>query len=573
MKIRKVEIRNYKCIERFSWCPSTGINCLIGFGDSGKSTVLDAIDFCLGARRTVPFSDSDFFKLDVESPISITLTIGDLDDSLKNLDTYGLFLRSFDHVSGKVEDEPDSDLETVLTVNLTVGSDLDPVWSLQSDRASEQSVLRGLAWKDRVRLAPARIGALASYNLGWRQGSVLNKLTEEKAHSAAALANAARQARETFGADADEQLKETLRVVAETAEELGVDVGGKAHALLDAHSISFGDGSVTLHSAEGIPLRGLGVGSTRLLIAGLQRKAADKSPILLVDEVEYGLEPHRIIRFLGSLGAKDTAPPFQVFMTTHSPVVLRELSGRQLYVLRNVEGQHGAIPVGGEDDVQGTIRCYPDAFLASTVLVCEGASEAGLVRGLDLFAQSGHAPSIFACGTALVDAGGVSQVMTRALAFQKLGYRVGVFRDDDRQPPQDEEQSFVESGGVVFKWRAGEKTESELFKSLPALAVSQLLHKAVALHGSELVDSHLRSVSNNALNVGMLQEPQRLVAITNEQRGLLARASTVKNSPWFKTLTIMEEVGREIVGPHIEASDLEFKMILHGLLEWARNAR
>jgi hypothetical protein len=48
--------------------------------------------------------------------------------------------------------------------------------------------------------------------------------------------------------------------------------------------------------------------------------------MLLVDELEHGLEPHRIIRFLGSLGAKEVEPPLQVFMTTHSPVALRDLS-------------------------------------------------------------------------------------------------------------------------------------------------------------------------------------------------------------------------------------------------------
>jgi hypothetical protein len=60
------------------------INCLIGPGDSGKSTVLDAIDLCLGARRNVQFSDADFFGLDITNPISITLTLGDLDDAMRD---------------------------------------------------------------------------------------------------------------------------------------------------------------------------------------------------------------------------------------------------------------------------------------------------------------------------------------------------------------------------------------------------------------------------------------------------------------------------------------------------------
>jgi hypothetical protein len=38
-------------------------------GDAGKSSVLDAIDYCLGARRSISFSDADFHRLDVSEPI------------------------------------------------------------------------------------------------------------------------------------------------------------------------------------------------------------------------------------------------------------------------------------------------------------------------------------------------------------------------------------------------------------------------------------------------------------------------------------------------------------------------
>lgn len=80
---------------------------MIGHGDAGKSTVLDALDLCLGARRNVQFFDTDFYKLDVDKPISIAVALGDLDDSLKNLDVYGLFLRGFQSSTGEILDEPE----------------------------------------------------------------------------------------------------------------------------------------------------------------------------------------------------------------------------------------------------------------------------------------------------------------------------------------------------------------------------------------------------------------------------------------------------------------------------------
>jgi hypothetical protein len=202
--IRKVEIDNFRGIHSLVWFPSPGLNCLIGPGDSGKSTILDAIDLCLGARRSIQFTDADFHELNVSEPMSIIVTIGVLDEALKNIEAYGQFLRGFNDTTGEIEDEPDIGLETVLCLQLTVESDLEPVWTLVSDRAKAQNAVRNLTWGDRVTLAPTRIGAFAESNLSWRRGSLLNRLTDEKA-------------------DAEKQIGETLNLVGEAARELGIE--------------------------------------------------------------------------------------------------------------------------------------------------------------------------------------------------------------------------------------------------------------------------------------------------------------------------------------------------------------
>lgn len=143
-QIRHIAIENFRCIEKLDWHPCAGVNCLIGPGDAGKSSILDAIDLCLGARRTVQFTDADFYGLDVTAPVVITITIGDLSDALKSMDTYGAYVRSFDPTTKTIDDEPEAGKETVLSVRLQIGSDLDPVWSLVSDRAKAQGLARNL---------------------------------------------------------------------------------------------------------------------------------------------------------------------------------------------------------------------------------------------------------------------------------------------------------------------------------------------------------------------------------------------------------------------------------------------
>lgn len=567
-RIRHIAIRNFRCIQSLDWFPSSGVNCLIGPGDSGKSSVLDAIDFCLGARRTVTISDADFYRLDVEQPISISITIGELDDGLKSMEAYGLYLRTFNAQFGVVDDEPEATGETVLTVDMTVGSDLEPTWTLVSERAQAQGQSRYLVWADRLRLAPNRIGALADHNLAWRRGSVLNRLSDERADASAALAKAAREARASFGEAAEEQLGQTLQIVTDTANELGIVTGGKLKAMLDAHSVSFGGGTIALHGPDGVPLRGLGIGSTRLLLAGLQRKASAEATVILIDELEFGLEPHRIVRLLGSIGAKEVQPPLQAFLTTHSPIALRELSGDQLAVLRKRDGVHHATRVGLADEVQGTIRTHPEAFLAPTVLVCEGASEIGLIRGLDLYSEAQGRQSIHAAGVSLVDAKGVSRIFGRARPFGLLGYQIATLRDDDVQPLPGDEAAFVAAGGSSFRWQPGRSLEDELFASMGDAAVLALLAKAVEWLDPATVNAQLLNASGNALGLTQCQ-----AAVTPQSRLAMAAASKSKQNDWFKSVSRYEEIGRDIIGPNLHLGDPQFRAVIDAIWNWMTGAR
>ncbi|MEQ8697936.1 MAG: AAA family ATPase [Bauldia litoralis] len=573
-RIRAIEIKNFRGIRELIWFPADGINCLIGPGDSGKSSILDAIDLCLGARRNIQFRDSDFHLLDVDTPITIATTLGDLEANLKNLDTYGMYLRGFSAEAGRIEEEPERDIETVLTVKLTVASDLEPVWTLVSERAEAQGLTRNLIWGDRVRVAPTRIGVMADYHLSWRRDSVLNRVSEERADASAALAKAARDARAAFGDHADDQLGETLDIVTTTAKELGIPIGEDIKAMLDAHSVSFSGGTISLHSADGVPLRGLGIGSTRLLIAGLQRKAAAQSAIILIDELEHGLEPQRIIRLLDSLGAKEASPPLQVFMTTHSPVTLRELSGNQLFVTRRLEDRHAVQHVGTADYVQSTMRLYPDAFLAPNVIICEGASEVGLIRGLDQYQTANGDDSITAQGTALVDCGGggADRPFERATTFVALGYRAAVVRDDDKKPTAAVEAAFVADGGAVVAWRDGRALEDELFVSLTDDGVGRLLNHAVELHGEKLVDEHIKSASHNAKDLEGILTEALIDGVSLESRVVLGKAARSKKAGWFKSVTWMEDVARDIIGPDLPRADAGFREIIGRIFTWTRNA-
>lgn len=571
--IRAVEIENFRSVKALKWLPGAGINCLVGPGDSGKTTILDAIDYCIGARRTLPLTDADFCGLDIDKPIRICITLGSLPDELKNIDSYGLYLRGFNAADGTVAEEPGAGLETVIIVQLLVESDLEPQWSLISARAAAQGQSRSLNWADRVKIAPTRLGAVNDYNLTWRRGSILNRLSDERADASKELAKAARDVRIAFGAQGSEQVAKALGAVTDTAKKLGVPIGAEAKALLDASSVSFSGGTISLHNDVGVPLRGLGLGSTRLLIAGLQRQAAAQASIILIDELEHGLEPHRTIMLLQALGAKDNPPPLQVFMTTHSPVAVRELAAAQLYVLRRHGDQHHALAVGGVGDVQGTIRRFPEALLATTVLVCEGASEVGLMRGFDQWRSSHGHVSIAAHGCALVDGGG-SELFSRALAFQSLGYRVATLRDSDVHPTPHLEAQFVAAGGQTYRWRNGRALEDELFETAGPQTVAKLLELAVSEKEEALVNEHIKTASGNAKDLAMIRT-ECAAGITPPSRTLLGAASRFKGQKgWFKSVGVMEHAARELIAPELpQAIDAAIGQFMDQIFLWIANGR
>ncbi|PKO43531.1 MAG: ATP-dependent endonuclease [Betaproteobacteria bacterium HGW-Betaproteobacteria-22] len=564
--IRKLEIKNFRSIQSLNWAPMPGINCLIGPGDSGKSTILDAIDICLGARRNVSFEDTDFYDLNVQELIDISITLGNLPETLLNLDSYGNFLRGFVPETKEIEDEPRAGIETVLTLRLRVSSDLEPSWLLYSERAEKISLERRMGWAERTILSPVRIGNYSNSNLSWTRGSVLNRLTTDRANLGPALAEAARSARANFGDLAAVQLNNTLQAVTSTANELGIPIGEIAKALLDSHSVSISDGAISLHSENGVPLRLLGTGSTRLLIAGLQRRATTDASIALIDEVEYGLEPHRIARLLDSLGAKETSPPLQVFMTSHSPVAIRELSGDQLFIVRRNEFHHVS-KVGSSDEVQSTLRTVPEAFLAKSIIVCEGASEVGFARGLDQFWVSQGSKSFFALGGAYVDAKGGSpdQCFERAIALKQLGYRVLVLVDGDKPLNAELVMKF---NGPFINWRSPRALEDELFLSLNDTAIDTLVAKAITVFDREMVGEHIRSKSNGQKSLDDIELESLLAPITEETKIILGKASRTKGSGWYKSVTTFQEVAKEIVGPHLDTADQEFQETVNRLRSW-----
>ena len=563
--VRDIQISNFRGIRALRWMPNPGVNCLIGPGDGGKSTVLDAIEVVVGLKRNLGFTDADFHKCDVSVPIVIDVTLGDLDDNLLNLENYGHFLRGLDGATGTLSNETSADLETVLTVRLTVRNDLEPNWTLFSDGVAAAGREKNLHWKDRQAIAPTRLGVVASHHMALGPRSVLGKLSQDRTEAAAALAAATREARQAFAAQGCDGVNNVLAQSESIATDLGVPARG-LQALLDVRGGTFSGGAIALHDGDHVPLRSLGAGSMRLLVAGLQN-AVGNSSISIIDEVEFGLEPYRILRLLDALGAKGAGGNNQVFMTTHSPIVLRELMSSQLHVVRKSfvnpaleQIVNTVMPLGNDVARQKTLRACAEAFLAPSVIVCEGKTEIGLIRGLDLYNQNLGHRSILAHGCHWADGGG-STMIERAMAFASLGYRTALFMDSDVEYSQDKYDALDALNVTVIRWPAPLSTEAALFAAAPAAAIGALLQIACDWKSDDSINAKIRNESDNTYNLESCRDH-----FIEEMRTCLGTCAG--RAGWFKDIEPAERLMREVIAPQWANTGLQFQQPVNALWNW-----
>lgn len=567
MKIRKISINNFRGVKEFEWClPSANIFCLIGKGDSSKSTIMEAIRFAFYPQWNLTLSDSDFYQCKVEHPVVIEVTIGNLIEEFCSLNKYGKYLRGWDEAKLQLHDEPDDNLEPVLTIRLIVEKDLEPKWTVACDRT-----LEGIPFKqaDRNKVSVGLIGAYSERQLSWATGTALSKLTETQSLNEL-LVNTARNARSSF----DEGRAVTLKNFdaaaersQEIAKELGVPVLDKYKAHLDLTSVNMKIGGLALHDGD-IPLRQLGLGSRRMLLCGIQKMGLEEGHITLFDEVEFGLEPHRITRLIKHIREDNSG---QYFLTTHSPVVLRELTVKELYIVHNNAGKVTVISAAkdglDEHEIQGKVRSSAEAFLAKKVVICEGATEVGFLRGFDDYMMGSMKESFSFYGVALLNAGGGGKVKNLAKAFKSLYYDVAVLADADAddQFSSDHIEELTKLGIPVHVWNDKLSLEQRAFQDLPWDSV---------LASVKLAQEKLEIKAYDNVRSQFLDELDKNIDVWEESPKLRACIGTAaKNSGWFKDMTRGDLWFKAII-PAYESPDFATKNLadkLNKLWEWAEN--
>lgn len=524
-KIHSLKITNYRGIESFEQkFYNESLICLIGNGDSGKTTILYALASVLSPNWNLNFSEVDFYKRNTEIPIEIEVSITDVPPELlvdKKFGLYKRFLDSKGFITDKVSEE---NKEDILTIRLIVNDSFEPKWYVVNERPSIDDVRISAA--DRAKFNLFFISDYLDSHFSYSKNSPLFRLlkmtSESKTENIILDANKKIE-KAIFDTDSLSELEMNASIVNEEAKKIGLNID-ELSTLFDFKNAALKEGNIVLHSDK-IPYRMMGKGSKRLLSIAIQLKIIQQGGIILIDEVEQGLESFRIKSLVRQLKSISKG---QCFLTTHSVSVIQEIEATSLFLKR--EKKIDLFHFNG--DFQSILRSNSEAFFAKRIIVCEGATEYGILRALDKKRFEDIGEELANDDIIVIDGKGASFIKN-AIALVNAGFDVCTFNDDDNLQISEQMSTFKKLGGVVVQCENPFSIEEQLFKDFSWNMVKKLIDKILEKTEEANFLHNIGAKSMKEIN-----EPGDSEMNLRTNLGLCS-----KKSGWFKTVEKGEYVG------------------------------
>lgn len=440
--IRRLMIHRFRGIETLDWRPDPGLNVILGGGDAGKSTILDAIALLLNPTNATLLSDADYFagdrskKFFIGAVMSLPAGSG-IHDQPGLIAPWGWNGKDA-MVPNLSEDGSPSGAEAVYKFCVTGSPDLDLTYDIRRPPSDETERFSQTL---RRQIGLVRLGGddRNDRDLRMVQGSALDRLLSDPALRSRF---SAKLSGENFKGDLQPGSQDALGALdaqfRDRALPHDLDLGLSAQQGLSIGAL------VGLTADKGgtrLPLSSWGAGTRRLAALAIAQACRSGCPITLIDEVERGLEPYRQRKLVADLINGRS----QVFMTTHSAAALAAATGGKLWNL--VRGQ----TIGALDTpkVAQHQKEDPETFLARMAIVGEGPTEVGFLSYILERRLSGD----------LLDRGvkfcnGTGNVFARELLVEMAGadFNVAGLVDDEGDAPTHWARLKGSMGDRLLQW-------------------------------------------------------------------------------------------------------------------------
>jgi putative ATP-dependent endonuclease of OLD family len=454
--IRRLTIERFRGIKYLDWYPAPGVNVIVGGGDVGKTTILDAIALLFSPTNTVLLSDADYWCREVENGFCIEAVMSLSENSGISQQTKHAWPWEWDGKEPKlpkIDQEPSAagPVEPVYRLRVQGTADFDLAFEIlqPDDTADHLSV----AVRRNIGLIRLSGDDRNDRDLRLVQGSALDRLLSDKTlRSRIGQKFAETDVEEELKGDAKTKLLDLDKTFERQALPTGLSLGLTGGQGLSLNALI--GLTATKHNVK-LPLASWGTGTRRLAALEIAAAYQGENPITIVDEVERGLEPYRQRVLIAEL-QKGTS---QVFLTTHSAAALGAASSATLWCMDS-KGAIGQLPATAATH----LKRDPETFLARIAIIAEGPTEVGFVNFL-LRRASGH--ELLDSGIWITDGCGNDNTLKLLEGLVESGLEFAGFADDERRDPNRWAAVKNKLGDLLFRWPVG-CIEENIIKLVPA---------------------------------------------------------------------------------------------------------
>lgn len=459
MQIYFITIQNFRGISSGTLYLD-GHAVLVGDNNTGKSTILEAIDLVLGPERLFrkPVIDEhDFFAgeyLDAENApkeISIEIIIGNLSE--EQLSHFQDHIQWWDRVNNRLIEEPPLASIDPLTIIPILKVKFIGCYDPEEDDftgetfycsppALEGGDLVKFGQKDKrlcgfLILRTLRTGSRA---LSLERGSLLDIILRLKELRPQMWESVLKQLRELDIIESEGAPIGSILSSIQTAlnSYIAKDWGQNPHMrvtdltrenLRKVLTVFIGTGVSNSQGKEyAAPFHHQGTGTVNALVLAMLSMIANlkQNVIFAMEEPEIAIPPHTQRRIINLIRAQSA----QAIFTSHSPYVLDEFDPKQILVLKRESG----VISGLAADISHIVKKknfrlefrkkYSEALLARRVLIVEGRTEldafSAISRKLNEIDGEKYL-TLEAMGVAIIDAEGDNKIAPLASLLKKLG--------------------------------------------------------------------------------------------------------------------------------------------------------
>lgn len=548
--IRQLSIERFRGIKSLRWNPAKGMNVILGGGDVGKTTLLEAVALLLSPSNTQVLSEADYWQRETDREFCIKAVLS-LPSSSDITQQQKLALpwawNGTDAVSPPVPAEGDDDMlapaQPVYCFQVRGTAELETTWEIV--HPNDEVDILSAALRRQIGVVRLSGDERNDRDLRLVYGSALDRLLADRALRARIGQQVAQfNMQDSLSKDANAALAKLDNALKKESLPSRLELG-----LTSGQGLSIGALTGLLAaSAEGVslPLASWGAGTRRMATLQIAAATESETRITVIDELERGLEPYRIRKLARALQTEAT----QSFVTTHSAVAINASDQAHLWYLDSA-GTIGQLP---SQQIAKQQQRDPETFLCRLAIIAEGLTEIGFVNHLLDGAIDG---SLLDHGLRVCHGQGNEATLKLLEALAEAGLRFGGFADNEGQFSGRWSALKTKIGQSLFQWTTG-STDQNVITHIPEDRLTDLLtgvdsdlsarRRFTLAERLGISDRSLEAIQANVRTRSIDLRDLIIAAATGSTDGA-PNADSVKlwkghGRAWFKT----ERGGRELAG-------------------------